>query len=1474
MDTKKNDSKFIGRKIVRKLKDTAEKGGESGTTKVVVTKEERLQDVLVKRKSNKVSTSLLGIVGISVRLNAKLAARRIYDVPSLMAACRKPSQRTALASYLQVDVKLVNSWVKQADLWRVQSMTPDMAYLLVLSGVRGVHDLARLDLDKAYPIIKALAASQPDFKVEDRVTLQEMIQAASDLDLYSPQGLGDFLFDDDKPDYILNQNNDAGNGMDEILNAAWKDLFEFDCTLPLPRLVSGTVLYRTMALPNENPQPFDGVKVEIEGIVSPAEDKTEAPQNPSCYTDAGGHFIITLPERYSLKETIKIIVSNASGRQEFVKSASEFLAAVSEQKLVDALQEMLSKRVEMRTHWIKNLLYTVGTDGNYTKVSPAPAPDKEKKNAYVKSFDVFKKYEEQLTKSGIKEKLEALKSVELTENDDVFDHYFSQIYDAILKNSDFRARLEGQNLDDDNPDEGFIVVKEVFQEKTEEAQKTLPSVKLMGEGEGSVRLKTDTAPSRMFSYSMFQRLVEPKIVYNVDKNVRSCEREEVTKPIDVSAIADGAADNYSNLAKASSLGVGYVLNMHQAWVPDGFALGDLLYSLILAPGEEQRLVVRETNQAYSLTDEASGTDDVNETTTRQQNDDVEAIYDYALAQTMAGRSGYSAESSTYGGSVGFSGFGFGVSASYSKTKSKGSSNASQENGQNETSSAAQSFQQALKTASNRHARANRLSISNGTSNVNESLATKIVANHNHMHTMTVQYWEVMRRYKVETSVDSVNLALFVPVDTVPFLTAEQSVDSLNKTLSKKNFNDRYSEVLKHIDVLSSNVPSKFRQGMNLIRKYSALADWYMEDIMAAETQTLRFNLNVKLLSFDLLSVYAYMKDGKKVAGSITYETTDLPTEMTTSLELKEWIRNFRNQTPDQMSNAVCFIALPMGSTCYDVSHIVVEHSMMTTYYMLHADESSLTKAEKKALKNLKSKQYDLAQDNKGSKGDIKDINHYLSLLPEAFRDNFVTLTPNLLAGLGYPMVCSITMDESARSKGGDNTASVYTLTMSDNRLKGKTVINLSNNGVMLRHNEIRMMEEAFRHIVNNGLRYSQVIWNSLSVNERILLFDRYSVKMDFSKLRENSTSVMNEEELNKIPLLNCINVHNLLGIYGNCMIFPFTFPQELAEILGRTAKDVQDQIYRYHASCFRAPTTVISVPTKGMIGEAVLGETNVSEEIDLTRFWNWQDSPIDKMDVTDASGLKGTDYLADKKTKDITSLNLQSATLPTPTTAPDLISKLVGKATPQFSDMTGQNMLSNLGQKTIESATTTRTNEVNAVKDMATKSLESMQEILLQKMKMGGGSGKNDEESEEEKAKKAAGVKDKVKAYLESAAKISNNADGSIASFTSDFEKLLSGDVSGDDLLKGLQTLMIQANVFSTLEGDSKVKDFFKQVSSEISTVFSESAKKETDAKKQQTADGGPSKDAPSDKKNAPSDKKNGDTPKPSGGGDGKKPAQ
>jgi hypothetical protein len=40
------------------------------------------------------------------------------------------------------------------------------------------------------------------------------------------------------------------------------------------------------------------------------------------------------------------------------------------------------------------------------------------------------------------------------------------------------------------------------------------------------------------------------------------------------------------------------------------------------------------------------------------------------------------------------------------------------------------------------------------------------------------------------------------------------------------------------------------------------------------------------------------------------------------------------------------------------------------------------------------------------------------------------------------------------------------------------------------------------------------------------------------------------------------------------------------------------------------PEATVALPSGGFFGEAVLGESNAAEKIDLTRFWNWKDSPI------------------------------------------------------------------------------------------------------------------------------------------------------------------------------------------------------------------------------------------------------------------------
>ena len=186
-----------------------------------------------------------------------------------------------------------------------------------------------------------------------------------------------------------------------------------------------------------------------------------------------------------------------------------------------------------------------------------------------------------------------------------------------------------------------------------------------------------------------------------------------------------------------------------------------------------------------------------------------------------------------------------------------------------------------------------------------------------------------------------------------------------------------------------------------------------------------------------------------------------------------------------------------------------------------------------------------------------------------------------------------------------------------------------------------------------------------------------------------------------------MNVKNLLGFYGNCMILPFTFPQRLAKQLGKTAADIQNALYRYHTNNFRVPTTTISLPTKGMIGEAVLGETNVSEEIDITRFWNWQDSPIDKMEL-DSSYLNGNDYLQGKSTKDVSALNMQGATSATPVTVPDLVSALVSKQTPTFDNITGLDQLKDVLNTGTNSAAAGRDNAIKSSAEVTKAALTAL----------------------------------------------------------------------------------------------------------------------------------------------------------------------
>ena len=1242
------------------------------------------------KQQNKVSSSLLPIKGISQTMQGKLKLYHIYDIPSLLQKGKTQSKRNYLASKLDIDVKLVNSWVKQADLWRVEGMTPDTAFLLVQIGVRNVKDLARVDVYKAYPIMQRLCFTQIDFLLENQNTIEAIIKNAEELvdsSFMGRQLLLTIETNEPEPEYLFRQ--PSNYQIDELLKTSGEIIREgMDAlddvipALPLPHIIRGQIYMRKTGEPQLNDYPFANAKVEISGISSASSDPSEAGKKPFGYTDGGGNFSIIMPDRYNFQETVAITVTKGANKQTFFKTASDIINSVKEQKVLDLFNKLdfikgiLDAEKEKKDIYERLKKYLATNPNNVAEIK-----------AEIKKWEIMMPEIESEIKLQTQTCIDTEKEIRQT----IDDHTVVSL-NRILKNLVSRNNLEA--------DLGvFVLTDEIFKGLSSGLKKTLPSVKLMENDNEAVRLTTDTAPARVFNYCMLQRLVEPAIT-NGNKDGDPTIRTKLTKPVDVMAFKENIYNAPDSIIKMSSLGIGYILNMHQAWVPDGFALGSLLYSLVLAPGEEQRLVVREKSQTYTVSDNSDASDSTRESYTLTQDDDAMAVYNYALNQLSKAdyQSEYSTKTSSHGGGLGiggvFGGFSamLGLSGSTSKSSGSASSSASQSNAHNEVSSAAQNFQHSIKSASERVAQAKRISVRAATSAESDSVATKIIANHNHSHTLTIQYWEVMRRYRMETCIDGVELVLFVPLEIISFKdknedfvsTSSNSTDSGSETSQKTDkdkFNERYKSLLKYADILLPHLPYKYKNGLELIKRYAAYPYWEREREESSSSKVLKLSFKSVLLLFDDIQATLVLKNGKGVITGIrdAIKWQQLSKYNATSLELKREIMIHRNKPGSACSFS---FNIPGYITESDIDYIRLDHSYEPFSYNLYQNKGGLSEAQNNALTNLGKYEWYLAEDNKNTDTEKIALEHFKSQLPEAFVTPIVTLSPSELRSYGSPRISDVELSFGE----GENKPKRLMGVASSSTINPSLRINVQMSCRVLRNSEWQEMESVFQHIVANTLHYSQVVWGSLSDDERAMMLEGYTIDMDFTKLKEyediyqaeidpdnfykrnNETDQYNPEtETIDIPLLNCVNIKKPLGFYGNCILLPFTYPQSLAKKLNKTAAEVQDALYRYHTACYRVPSTTISLPTDGMIGEAVLGETNVSEVIDLTRFWNWKDSPIDKMDIG-KDYLNNTDYLDGKAPAGTTALNIQSAAAPQSTTVTDLISALAGKQTPQFTD--------------------------------------------------------------------------------------------------------------------------------------------------------------------------------------------------------------
>jgi hypothetical protein len=264
-------------------------------------------------------------------------------------------------------------------------------------------------------------------------------------------------------------------------------------------------------------------------------------------------------------------------------------------------------------------------------------------------------------------------------------------------------------------------------------------------------------------------------------------------------IAEAGGIDVSDLVSATLIAqpaVGAVLTYRQSWFPHGLALGHLLHSMALAPGESTRIAMVDwTRRVRASTDEVT-------TQLEQVASDVSrnrALSEVTSSVAREAQSGFSESASeatqrqaatSYGesktnletagvfGTLGASLFGgslggpkvssFGASTATSTSSGWASSKSSSEGERSLNASLMQNVadrtQQAASSTRDRRA----TTVVETSQQEGEALTTRIVTNYNHMHALTVQYFEVVQVYRVVLELADLVPCLFVPMKLVTF----------------------------------------------------------------------------------------------------------------------------------------------------------------------------------------------------------------------------------------------------------------------------------------------------------------------------------------------------------------------------------------------------------------------------------------------------------------------------------------------------------------------------------------------------------------------------------------------------------------------------------------------------------------------------------------------------------------------------------
>ena len=596
--------------------------------------------------------------------------------------------------------------------------------------------------------------------------------------------------------------------------------------------------------------------------------------------------------------------------------------------------------------------------------------------------------------------------------------------------------------------------------------------------------------------------------------------------------------------------VGARLTFEQSWFAHGVTLGNLLHSVALAPGESTRVAVVD----WSRQTRATGTETIGETealtATTSHNRSISEIQDAVATEVQ---SGFSHTESTATTKSGGGGFGFsmgpvsiGASGGAGKTTTSADSFSTSTGSRDLSASMSQQVMDATHQAASSVRNRRATIVKEVSETEHESVSTRILANYNHMHALTVQYFEVIEVYRVTTGLHEAERCLFVPMKLVHF--DERVIARFQGALVAAALNRRAFELLT--------------------------TDFGM--IRLSATRPMRPPFTVALgISAALLASRTAM---------LAVETPATPAEPATSAPAPAPAPS--SPTPSAASG------VPSEPTW--VPEEIRRASRITATPLIRPGSDSVLLPREGQLEGIS-----FALDGGPPITSVTVRQQSGSPAIELTRTSIGWRVPNAIPLDELQEIVVGTGAGEGRATGNMTLELSYRGAFFPLTLPITAAANTST--AVAKVGDTEAAPELIEHLQANRLYYNQAIWRSLDASTVSLLLSKFTFE--------------------GITVADLIDPRPI-QVAGNYLVFrmPGFVARATLPVRGEDADTPEASFRRSwnqwlddRGLTFRPDARqelLVPVPTGGVFAEAVLGRSNSAEKLDMTRFWNWQDSPI------------------------------------------------------------------------------------------------------------------------------------------------------------------------------------------------------------------------------------------------------------------------